>query len=47
MKSLYPSASVDSESCGPRIETEYLFTPDKETELTQQFNNRTFTQSKE
>ena len=44
-KSLYPSAMVDDESYYPRIETRYLFTPDKE--FLQQLNNRTSTQFKD
>ena len=46
-KSLYPSAMVDKDSYYPTNETGVLFTPDKETELIQQFNNRTFTQFKD
>ena len=38
---------VDIESFYPIIETGYLFTPDKEEEFIQWFNNRTFTQLKD
>ena len=40
-KSLYPSAMVDKDSFYPRIETGFLFTPNRETELIQKFRNRT------
>ena len=43
-KILYPSAMVDSGSFYPRIETGYLSTTDREKDLIQQFNNRTFAQ---
>ena len=44
-KILYPTAMIDKESY-PRIETGYLFTPDKEKEFFQQFITLTFTQFK-
>ena len=38
---------IDKDSFYRRTETGYLFTPNKELELIQQFNNRTFTQFKD
>ena len=46
-KSSYPSAMGDKHSFYPRIETGCLFTPNQETEVIQQLNNRTFTQFKD
>ena len=44
---LYPPAMVDSGSFYPRIELRYLSTTDREKDLIQQFNNRTFAQFKD
>ena len=46
-KSLYPSASVNKRSCYPVFEMGYFFTPDKEQDFINHFNNRAFTQFKD
>ena len=46
-KSQYPSAMIDSDSYCHRVETGCIFTPDRESDLLNQFNNETFTQFKD
>ena len=43
-RSLYPSAIVDKDRYYPRIETGYLFTPDKKQNFINECKNRAFTQ---
>ena len=43
--SLYPSAMYDENSTYPKIETGYVFTPDMNDEIVNQFNTKTFTKS--
>ena len=46
-KSLHSCAMIDKDSFYPRIETGYLFTPNKEMELFQRLNIRIFSQFKD
>ena len=43
--SLYPSAMYDENSFYPKIESEYVFTPEMNDEIVNEFNTKTFTKS--
>ena len=46
-ESLHPFAVVDKDSHYPRIDTGYVFTPDKEVDFIQDFSHSTFNQFKD